>query len=316
MQKKLVIIFLFVFCVQKQLLEAQNKTTWVNSLFWEVSGKNTETMYIFGTHHLFESKKITENELILETIKKADIVAGEIVIDSNQIRQMMKMTTYMTLKETSLKKLLSEKEYKETDKILQDLMGIPLDLFAKMKPIVVYQYITMGKYLKSQNKNPSAIIGSMPESMDVVFQEKAREWKKEIMGLESMEAQMKVLYDGYSLERQIELLKEEVQKTKKESEKEQEKNISDVEKLNQLYISQDINEMEAITRKQSTQEEYDLLLKNRNMAWIPTLSNILNSKKKAFVAVGAAHLGGEFGVLNLLKKEGYQIKPITIKIKD
>jgi uncharacterized protein YbaP (TraB family) len=51
------------------------------------------------------------------------------------------------------------------------------------------------------------------------------------------------------------------------------------------------------------------LLTNRNQKWIPKIKTF--SKDKAvFYAVGAAHLGGPNGILRLLMKEGYTLKPV------
>ena len=53
----------------------------------------------------------------------------------------------------------------------------------------------------------------------------------------------------------------------------------------------------------------DLLMGNRNKNWIDKIKNY-TKQKPSFFAVGAAHLGGENGVLNLLQKAGYTIKPV------
>lgn len=312
MKNKIIILFFLTF-LSINTIKAQEKANWINSVFWEISGKNIKSSYVFGTHHLYSPEFIQKNPVIMERLHKVDIVVGEMALDSNQFKQMGKMMNAMTLKDKTLKDFLSEKEFQDTDKLMKDLMGIPLAFFTKMKPIVIYQYITIGKYLKSENKEPSSMLGKMPESMDILFQEEGRKSKKEILGLESIEQQMAVLYDGYSLERQVEMLKEIVYDTKKQN-KEEKNEVDEVQKLTNMYKSQDINEMEQITQKESTKEEYDNLLKNRNINWIPQITTIIKNKKTAFIAVGAAHLGGKFGVLNLLKKEGYTIKPLTIKI--
>ena len=57
-------------------------------------------------------------------------------------------------------------------------------------------------------------------------------------------------------------------------------------------------------------EKYeDLLLNRRNANWVRQL-NVIMKNKSVFVAVGAGHLPGENGLINLLKKEGYSVKPL------
>ncbi|TAG91682.1 MAG: TraB/GumN family protein [Bacteroidetes bacterium] len=290
---------------------------WINSVFWEVSGKNIKkNVYILGTHHLYKSDFIEKNPIILEKLRKSEAMVGEMIfnlpqegqeMDTEQAKQMTGMIKAMSLEQKTLKDFLSEKEFADTEKVLKETMGMPLNIFLRMKPIVIYQYIMIGKYLKSENREIPQM-GQAPESMDIIFQQEAKKLKKELIGLETLEEQMNVLYDGYTLERQIELLKSIVY------EKKDQNSSSDVQKLTNLYKSQDINEMEEMVAKESNKEEYNILLKNRNLNWIAPILKLIEKKKSFFIAVGAAHLGGEFGVLNLLKKEGYTIKPLTIKI--
>lgn len=51
------------------------------------------------------------------------------------------------------------------------------------------------------------------------------------------------------------------------------------------------------------------LLTDRNYNWMKVIPGIIK-EKSAFIAVGAVHLGGEEGLINLLKKEGYTVEPI------
>ncbi|MEY3100443.1 MAG: hypothetical protein RIS63_1345 [Bacteroidota bacterium] len=53
---------------------------------------------------------------------------------------------------------------------------------------------------------------------------------------------------------------------------------------------------------------HDLIVK-RNQKWIPIITELIQ-KNPTFIAVGAAHLPGNDGVLNLLKEAGYTITPI------
>ena len=52
------------------------------------------------------------------------------------------------------------------------------------------------------------------------------------------------------------------------------------------------------------------LLETRNSSWIPKISKIV-AEKPTFFAVGAGHLGGEKGVIALLRKQGFTVKAIN-----
>jgi len=58
---------------------------------------------------------------------------------------------------------------------------------------------------------------------------------------------------------------------------------------------------------------YDILLYNRNRNWIVKLKDLL-PRKSMVIAVGAGHLPGENGVINLLRKEGFKVTPVKNEI--
>ncbi len=58
----------------------------------------------------------------------------------------------------------------------------------------------------------------------------------------------------------------------------------------------------------------DLLLYSRNRKWAKTLDGLL-PEKSLLIAVGAAHLPGKGGVIDLLRKEGYTVEPVSNQVK-
>ena len=75
----------------------------------------------------------------------------------------------------------------------------------------------------------------------------------------------------------------------------------DIEKLRQLMIDPDLG---------LEPEDEAKMLTNRNVNWVNQLKTIL-PQKSVFVCVGAGHLPGENGVLNLLRQAGYTITPVN-----
>ena len=51
------------------------------------------------------------------------------------------------------------------------------------------------------------------------------------------------------------------------------------------------------------------LLDERNLNWVEPIKELMH-EKVVFIAVGAGHLPGELGMINLLRQEGYTVKPI------
>ena len=52
---------------------------------------------------------------------------------------------------------------------------------------------------------------------------------------------------------------------------------------------------------------YKKFLTDRNERWVPKIEEQLRSGKDVFVVVGAGHLVGTNGVVELLKKKGYTV---------
>ena len=53
-----------------------------------------------------------------------------------------------------------------------------------------------------------------------------------------------------------------------------------------------------------------LLLKERNLRWIPVIEAAATEADEIMIAVGAAHLPGEYGILRLLEAEGWYISAL------
>jgi len=53
-----------------------------------------------------------------------------------------------------------------------------------------------------------------------------------------------------------------------------------------------------------------LLVYSRNRRWMQSLQFVLRTKP-TLIAVGAGHLPGEQGMLTLLKKAGFTLKPVA-----
>lgn len=303
---------LFIFVSLVQSVQAQETET-VNSIFWEISGNEiSKPSYLFGTHHLHDYKFIEKDANIQNVLKDVDAVIGEIVIDTNMFKIAMKLAAVMRMKDNTLDKLLSPEDYKATDKCLKENMGMGLISLNNIKPIFVYQIIMVAKFMKAYEKERGSTVQSlenpMGNSMDAYFQQQGKKLKKEIKGLETVDDQLKVLYEDYPIQRQVEMLLDIVyERTGSATE--------DLMQLSKLYNTQNLSELLTIMQKSTKEDELQFLLINRNKAWIPQLDTLFKSKKSAFIAVGAGHLPGSFGIIQLLKDKGYTLKPVSVKVE-
>ncbi|MEL6596708.1 MAG: TraB/GumN family protein [Pseudomonadota bacterium] len=59
-------------------------------------------------------------------------------------------------------------------------------------------------------------------------------------------------------------------------------------------------------------EMEEVLLTRRNLKWMPVIAEAVNAHDTLLIGMGAAHLGGETGVLNLLAQEGYTLTQLPL----
>lgn len=78
------------------------------------------------------------------------------------------------------------------------------------------------------------------------------------------------------------------------------------------YAEQNINILYHLTNIQMSFEQSRQLLDDRNKRWVLKFNQLVKDKS-IFIAVGAAHLGGKAGVLNLLQDRGYTVTPVNYK---
>jgi uncharacterized protein YbaP (TraB family) len=284
-----------------------------NSVFWEISGNGLKKpSYLFGTHHLYPASNIKKSDLIKEKINACQVVVGEIAMD-NMLAMSMATMKAMLMKDTTLKDLLGEKDYQKVDAYMKKNMGMGVAFFNNMRPMVLVQMIAVTKASKDlgiEEKKPKiGEMSDMSNTLDLYFQEYGKSQSKEVMGLETVEQQANILFNGYPLKRQAEMLLEAIEDDKGSN------STDNVKKLNEYYKQQNLNELAKLSldEQMMKKEEYNALLKNRNDAWMPKICTLIQ-QKPAFIAVGALHLVGVDGVIYQLRKQGYQVKPIKVDL--
>jgi uncharacterized protein YbaP (TraB family) len=95
------------------------------------------------------------------------------------------------------------------------------------------------------------------------------------------------------------------------------------DKLDDAYVREDLKTLHKLFLKYSEKfmpgsdyVEYEELMKEatvgRNRKWVTAMASEMNENPCLF-AVGALHLPGENGLLELLQKEGYAVKPMRLR---
>src|SRR5437868_284684 len=262
-----------------------------NTLLWEVSGKGMKGQsYLFGTFHLLCKKDIHFSKQLQDAVKRSDEVYLE--LDMDDPKTLFGGMALMNMKNgKQLSDFYKPEEYKRILSSFQDTLQISLAMFTGMKPSLIETLL----YPKLM---PCKTITGVDEEVIRL----AKEDKKKINGLETIEFQASV-FDSIPYEEQAkELLKtiDSIDAYKQ-----------NFDSLMDVYKSQQISEIEKSFNKSEfgMEDNQDLLLNNRNSNWVKQLKQIMK-EKRVFVAVGAGHLVGPKGLIALLRKEGYTVRPL------
>lgn len=268
-------------------------------LLWKISGRGIEKpSYILGTHHAVPFTYCDSIPGLMKAFEEVDFVIGEFdmvkmgEMTPVQMQNMQKMM--MMPADTTLLSLFSKEEKELLDAYLKETIGAQLEMFSAMKPMTIMVTV--------QNKILMDIIPDIASmtGMDKYMQTLAVSQGKKVGGLETMDYQMNLLY-GNSLEEQADALLEMAQ------------NSNSKELLMDLtaaYKSQDLDALWSVFKDQMTRYEYDALVSERNKNWKKQIVELLPVQSSLFV-IGSGHLPGEKGMIKLLEKAGYKVKPIV-----
>lgn len=275
-------------------------------LLYKISGNGLQQpSYIIGTHHLAPASFADSVPGVQQALAETQQVYGELVLKEMMTPEnVMKMTQAMMLpQDVTLTSLLTSDEQERLNIVMKDLLGYDLNtpMINRFMPAALSSQFTQSLYLKH---HPNV---NIQEQFDGYFQNKALEQGKGVFALETMDIQIKALFASQSLERQKEMLMCMVDHLDFQ--------LQMLEALTDAFMHQDLEAMaKAMEEKMgsscdSTPEEEAQLIYNRNANWLQQMPAIMQSKP-TFFAVGAAHLVGDKGVLQLLRNAGYTIEGV------
>jgi uncharacterized protein len=265
-----------------------------NTLLWEISGNGLKKpSFLFGTFHLLCKDDIHFSDQLKKAMKSVDEVYMELKLDDPSI--MLSGMMYMNMKNgKTLESLYTPEEYKRLENYFSDTLKMPMLLFQKAKP-----YFLVALLYPRMMDCPS------PSGVEEELMKIAKDDKKEIKGLETMQFQASV-FDSIPYEWQAKELLKNIDSFSVYK--------NEFETMLNFYKKQQMDSLKTMVGKSEFgSDKYDdLLLNNRNKNWVNQLKEIMKNKS-VFVAVGAGHLVGDAGLISLLKKAGYNVEPLENK---
>lgn len=270
---------------------AQNNKT-DNTLLWKVSGKDIrQPSYLFGTLHLLCQDKILWSDAMEQAFNTTKQLYLELPMADADFQQEMMQSIILT-DGRQLKDFFLENDYQKLTAYMKDSMQMDIAQFAPMKPFGLMSLFMM----KAVNCN-----GQMRVAYETMLMSKAAEKTFEIKGLETLSTQISV-FDNLPKDSMAAMVMTYINNTNKTTD--------DYKRMLNTYLAQDIN---AIYKEFSSSPDMlylkPALLDNRNKDWANKIPAIAQ-EKPTFFAFGAAHLGGEEGVISLLRKQGYRVEAV------
>ncbi|MEZ5172141.1 MAG: TraB/GumN family protein [Bacteroidia bacterium] len=267
-----------------------------DALLWKVSKEGFQDSYLFGTYHLLPGSFAREIKGVKQAFAGADAVVTELDAGAESAAGLMQ---YMLLEEGTLDSLLGPERFDTLSSAIQERLGMSAMMFNKMKPMGVYIMLASAGEIKEMRKS----IESKDQPMDQWFQTEAAEKKKSTLALETAEKQADLLFNSSDAQTQADMLMQYLRLNKDEAQAENDKILT-------CYKKQDLDcLLDYLNNADMSAIEKDLMLKDRNVLWIPMLKQFMGSQA-CFVAVGALHLAGPDGLIALLRAEGYRVTPV------
>ncbi len=276
---------LFILLLLPSLLMAQK------GLLWKISGNGLDkSSYLFGTMHIICNDDYFEPAGFQQSLKASEALCLEIDITSPDMAVKMQKAM-IDPQMRNFKDELDPKAVAGIDSLMHKYMMAGIDKLGILKPWAVattFSVLTMFDCgAQRQYETELAMY--------------ARQDEKPILALETVDFQIE-MFDNWERADQIRMVNEIVLNKGEQN---------DVfRRLLGSYVMQDLDALYNISKEQSEYVKYyKKMLDDRNISWIPLMVEMMN-QKSVFFAVGASHLGGENGVVSLLRKAGYKVERV------
>jgi uncharacterized protein YbaP (TraB family) len=265
------------------------------NFLWKAT-KGSSSLFLVGSVHLLTKDYYPLDPALDAAYKDAallveEIDLGEMMATENQMQMLM---TGMLPSGQTLDTVLAPATLKAVTARLE-VLGMPVEPLKRFKPWLLALTL-LG--IEWQKAGFEAELG-----LDRHFYDRARADNKPVQGLETI---------GFQISRFDEMPMEEQDRLLAETLKEMDTQKSSVMALANAWKAGDAATVEKIVLQDLKSEPrlYQRMLVDRNRDWLPKLEALAARGTRAFVVVGAAHLIGPDGLLEMLKAKGYAIEQL------
>ena len=266
-------------------------TAHAGSPVWAIHGDHN-TVYLAGSVHLLKADDSRLPPAFDHAYKGSKALAMELAMDESvQMEVASWMMENGMLKEgTTLRATIGDARYRRVSAEAERL-GVPMDAADMLQPWALGLQLIEMQYVQ---------LGFDPQQgVEQQLQHKAQADGKPISGLETVQEQLGAL-QGMSYPDQARFLDMIVSE------------MHDVDSETQSVVTAwragDAAKLAALLGDEykSFPALYRLLVSDRNKRWVPQIEKLLHANQDYFVVVGALHLVGEGGLLELMRHDGYK----------
>lgn len=265
------------------------------SFLWNVRSEK-HSIYILGSIHFLKKDSYPLKKSIEQAFDAVSKLVFEIDLESATPEKTQRVTLANGLYRdgTTLQQNVDKETYDLTERRALEL-GIDPRALSPLKPWLAALTLTTRK-LQKLGFDPSY-------GVDRYFAERAKRNGKSTGGLESLEFQIGLL-DGLSRRDQEMMLRETL--------RELERLDQGVEQIVQFWQKGEVGLLEEwlLAGMREFPAVHEKMIVERNRRWLPQMEQLIARGGNAMVVVGAAHLVGREGVIELLKQRGYTVEQL------
>ncbi len=260
------------------------------SLLWEITRQDmSQPSYLFGTIHLLCPEDYLWTPAMQNSLQNCAEVCFEMDMDDPSV--IMEVASGMIDKSgRTLKDYFSEEEYGIVEHFVQDSLGMNMLMFHQMKPAALQMLFAT-----------RAVGCTQPVSYETNIMEAAQKQHIDVTGLEEPQEQL-ALFDNMPQDSLIKNLIDMARNYPKEKE--------EFSRMLQAYKNQDLQKLhELIETSRTAKNDLEDFLYDRNRKWIERMEGRME-QRPVFFAVGAGHLPGTKGIIQLLRDKGYTVNAV------
>lgn len=269
-----------------------------SQLLYRISGRGVENSYLFATNKYANIEFLDSVPNLLALFARSKTVVTEFVVNDSVVRALLSSAALLP-DSTDLYSLYTPTEIGQINAALMEMMQLNVEQVKKMRPCYlteIYREQLMMRYL-SYDPNRSS---------EVFFQSMAEPYDKSVVALDTSEETLYMMFE-------------------REPEHWQHKQLIDIVQHGERDVALERNLLRLYRDGRLTQMAYDLqapdnnstvsfsdyqVYAKRNKQWVKRLEPLL-AQGHLFICLDAKYLGGDNGLLSMLRAAGYKVKAIN-----